>query len=175
MDLRPALDPFTEEIKRLCLQKGFIAAGVADLTLFHSDPTLPKPAEIQQFSRAIVMALRVEDPIIGKVTRAPTAEYIEHYHPLHKTLDQMAEEVTVDLINRGYRALLVPASKYVDRATHRGLISHKALGRMAGLGWQGKSLLLTGRPGEAFACPSRCQRGEARPSRAGPPRLHSVD
>jgi len=42
----------------------------------------------------------------------------------------------------GFSALPIPASQVLDRKNWQGAISHKAVARMAGLGWQGKNLLL---------------------------------
>jgi epoxyqueuosine reductase len=138
----PSPEDLTSYVKSLCLQKGFLAVGIADLSLFYEEPTVTHPELIRKYTRAIVLALRVEDPVIDKVTEVPTPEYIDHYNTLNIKLDRMANGIHESLKRLKYKSMVVPASKYEDRPSHRGLISHKALGRMAGLGWQGKSLLL---------------------------------
>lgn len=54
----------------------------------------------------------------------------------------MTSSVTRWVVERGFRATPIPASLMVDDPGLLGNISHKAVARMAGLGWQGKSLLL---------------------------------
>ncbi|NVM56622.1 MAG: epoxyqueuosine reductase, partial [Desulfobacterales bacterium] len=46
------------------------------------------------------------------------------------------------LKSHGFNSLPIPASQVLDEKGWYGAISHKAVGRLAGLGWQGKSLLL---------------------------------
>ena len=53
--------------------------------------------------------------------------------------------LTLDKKNKkkeGYQSLPIPASQVLDRENWYAAISHKAVARMAGLGWQGKNLLL---------------------------------
>lgn len=45
-------------------------------------------------------------------------------------------------MDQGFQGMAIPASELVDENNLLGSISHKAVARMAGLGWQGKSLLL---------------------------------
>ena len=46
------------------------------------------------------------------------------------------------LQKHGYYSLPIPASQVLDEKNWHGAISHKAVARMAGLGWQGKNLLI---------------------------------
>ena len=43
---------------------------------------------------------------------------------------------------RSFSAYAIPASQIVDESNLLGSISHKAVARLAGIGWQGKSLLI---------------------------------
>ncbi len=61
---------------------------------------------------------------------------------INRKLDEIAASVARWIVEQGFRAVPVPASRMVDDHGLRGNISHKAVARMAGLGWQGKSLLL---------------------------------
>ncbi len=64
---------------------------------------------------------------------------------VNRLLDEIALETAALVQDRGFRALPVPASQILDRGSWRGALSHKAVARTAGLGWQGKSLLLVTR------------------------------
>jgi epoxyqueuosine reductase len=57
-------------------------------------------------------------------------------------LDEIALLAANILQRDGFNSLPIPAAQSWDRENHYGAISHKAVGHMAGLGWQGKSLLL---------------------------------
>jgi epoxyqueuosine reductase len=57
-------------------------------------------------------------------------------------LDAIAEETTSNIAAKGYRAERIPASQVVDWERLRGHVSHKLIGRYAGHGWIGKSILL---------------------------------
>ena len=57
-------------------------------------------------------------------------------------LDDITLRLQRNIIREGFRALAIPASQIVDKVDWMGHISHKAMAKAAGLGWQGKSLLL---------------------------------
>jgi len=64
---------------------------------------------------------------------------------VNELLDHVALRLSGAIQKRGGRALPLPASQILIRERWRGALSHKAVARMAGLGWQGKSLLLVSR------------------------------
>jgi epoxyqueuosine reductase len=57
-------------------------------------------------------------------------------------LDDIAVRVSQFLQEAGARALPLPASQVLDKAEWYSYISHKAVAIAAGVGWQGKSLLV---------------------------------
>jgi epoxyqueuosine reductase QueG len=57
-------------------------------------------------------------------------------------LDALAAETARWIRERGFSALAIPASDIVDTTDRRGAVSHRAVGRLAGVGWVGKSLML---------------------------------
>jgi epoxyqueuosine reductase QueG len=57
-------------------------------------------------------------------------------------LDEIAFRTARALQRDGFASLPIPASQVVDKKEWRGAISHKAIAMMAGLGWQGKNMLL---------------------------------
>jgi epoxyqueuosine reductase QueG len=60
----------------------------------------------------------------------------------NRLLDDIAFKTAQLLQKHGGYSLPVPASQVLDQKNWLGAISHKAVARMAGLGWQGKNLLL---------------------------------
>ncbi|MBW2358878.1 MAG: epoxyqueuosine reductase, partial [Deltaproteobacteria bacterium] len=64
------------------------------------------------------------------------------YQTANLTLDQIAFRTAMALQDDGHYSLPIPASQVLDQENWYAAISHKAVARMAGLGWQGKNLLL---------------------------------
>lgn len=116
--------------------------GVADLTAAAS--TLPtNPADLfDRYSRAVVVGIKLPDGAVETCVTGPTPLYQHAYSLANQTLDELAFRLARVIEQEGYRALPLPASKLLDREDLSSNVSYKALGRLAGLGWQGKSLLL---------------------------------
>ncbi len=115
--------------------------GVADLAACAGLATDP-PDLFAGFRRAILLGVRLPDPAVDGCVEGPTPLYYHAYAVANQALDHLAFDLARVLAGRGHRALPLPASKLLDPAAFTGNVSFKALGRLAGLGWQGKSLLL---------------------------------
>ena len=87
-------------------------------------------------------AVRLDDAIVSAITDHPTLEYAELYRQMNKRLDGIAARVVEWIESEGAHVRAVPASAIIEEERLLGALSHKAVARMAGLGWQGKSLLL---------------------------------
>jgi epoxyqueuosine reductase QueG len=132
----------SSELKAFCKSSGADLAGIADLAPFQQGwPTLPADL-LAPYSRAVSVAVRLDDEIMDAITCLPTADYADHYRNVNAALDRLTAEVAGWIIGRGCRAEAVPASKIMDAVDLLGAVSHKAVARMAGIGWQGKSLLI---------------------------------
>ncbi|MBW2109555.1 MAG: epoxyqueuosine reductase, partial [Deltaproteobacteria bacterium] len=94
------------------------------------------------FPRAIAVAVRLPTAVFETISDEPTPIYAAVYQTANRMLDDIAFRVARDLQHEGFNSLPIPASQVLDRTRWRGAISHKAVARMAGLGWQGKNLLL---------------------------------
>ena len=132
---------YTEKIKANIIELGANLVGVADtepLTKLTLDP----PNLLDSFPRAISIALRLPTAAFEQIIDQPTPLYSSVYHSANRILDQIAFHATNILQRDGFKSLPIPASQVLDRENWYGAITHKAVGRMAGLGWQGKSLLL---------------------------------
>lgn len=132
---------YTEKIKANVIKLGANLVGVAD-TEHLKELTLDPPNLLDSFDRAISIALRLPSAVFEQIIDRPTPLYASVYKSANRILDEIAFH-TVNLLQRdGFNGLPIPASQTVDRENWYGAITHKAVGRMAGLGWQGKSLLL---------------------------------
>ncbi|MGC2063701.1 MAG: 4Fe-4S double cluster binding domain-containing protein [Thermodesulfovibrionales bacterium] len=146
----PALSTFrynnlmdaSAELKAFCKSSGADLAGIADLAPFQQGwPTLPADL-LRSYTRAVSVAVRLSDDIMDAIGGHPTIEYADHYRKVNEILDNLTADIVAWIMNRGFRAEAVPASKIMDTENLLGGLSHKAVARMAGIGWQGKSLLI---------------------------------
>ncbi len=115
--------------------------GVADidsLAALRVDP----PDLLKPFSRAVAIALKLPLSVFETIDDRPTPIYASIYRTANRVLDEIAFKTAAALQNDGFRSLPIPASQVTDRENLYGAISHKAVARVAGLGWQGKNLLL---------------------------------
>lgn len=135
------MDP-NNDLKDFCRSSGADLVGIADLAPFKQD-WLTLPADLlAPYWRAVSVAVRLDNAIMDAIESHPTAEYAEHYGSANADLDRLTAEIAAWIISRGRRAEAVPASKIMDTENLLGAVSHKAIARMAGIGWQGKSLLI---------------------------------
>ncbi len=135
---------FTKEIKEQIKGFGASLAGVADVSLMGELKTEPAGL-LDPYSRAISIAVAVPAPVFETIDDQPTPIYSMAYQSSNRVLDEIALKTANNLQELGYLALPIPAAQILDRQEWYGAISHKAVARMAGLGWQGKNLLLINR------------------------------
>ena len=102
-----------------------------------------EPADLLDgFPRAVSMAVRLSDAVMDMIDRQPTPLYSSHYSRVNALLDDLAVRTTNLLQMSGARAVPIPASQTLDSEKWTSYISHKAVALAAGIGWQGKSLLV---------------------------------
>ncbi len=141
MGIRNSNDFYTENIKSKIIELGGDLIGVADTTPLER-LTLHPPDLLTPFPRAISIAIRLPGAVFEQINDHPTPTYASVYRTANLMLDQIALLIANTLQKDGFNSLPIPAAGSWDRENQYGAISHKAVGRMAGLGWQGKSLLL---------------------------------
>ena len=130
------------ELKEFCTAFGADLAGIADLSLFKIAWTTIPGDILHSYTSAVSVAMRLDDDIMDVIDDLPTRAYAEHYRAVNTDLDRLTARIADWISVRGYRSRAVPASKIEDTENLRGSVSHKAIARMAGIGWQGKSLLI---------------------------------
>jgi epoxyqueuosine reductase len=132
---------FTNRLKGEVIALGADLVGVADVEPFKQARLTP-PDLLDSFCRAISIGVRLPTAVFEQITDRPTPLYASVYRTANRLLDQIAFRTAGILQSDGFHSLPIPASQVLDQKNWYGAISHKAVGRMAGLGWQGKSLLL---------------------------------
>lgn len=132
---------FTTELKQRLEAWGADLVGIADVEPLKALPLDP-PDLLEPFSTAISVALHLPWATFGEIKDRPTLIYENVYQTANRILDDLAFKTAHDLERRGFYSVPIPASQVTDEQKWYGAISHKAVARMAGLGWQGKNLLL---------------------------------
>ena len=132
----------SSDIKEYALTHGADLVGIADLTLLKERFPVSPPHLLDGYHRGISIGISLDRAIVEEIVDGPTEAYADHYRQTNRNLDDLADQLVDWIRERGHRALAVPASDVIDKEDWRGAISHRAVGRLAGLGWSGKSLML---------------------------------
>lgn len=96
----------------------------------------------KRFPRAVVFGFKLSAGVLDTIQDHPTLIYKHHYKTVNWLLDQTAFHLAAFIEAAGHQALAIPASQTVDWTNQKGHVSHKQLGREAGIGWIGRSGLL---------------------------------
>jgi len=131
-----------DTLKKHLFKEGASLVGVADLAQFKEEAFALDPAIFEPYERAVSIAVALEDEVIDEIEDRPTERYAGHYREINKQLDGLAALAVEWITEQGYKAHAVPASQILSEGPPMGALSHKAIARMAGIGWQGKSLLI---------------------------------
>ena len=141
MKEEPVNPDYTREVKERIRGLGADLVGVA-----HTEPLkelrLDPPDLLDNFTRAVSIAVRLPAAVFEELPGRPTPVYKSVYQTANAMLDQIAFRAAVMLQDHGNYSMPVAASQVLDQENWYAAISHKAVARMAGLGWQGKNLLL---------------------------------
>lgn len=135
------MEATSARLKEWAIELGAELVGIADLNRLQELETIPADL-LRPFSRAVVIGISVAADVFDRIDDEPTPEYGTQYVVVNQRLDQICGQLEKRLQELGQQALAIPASKTVDEQKWLGQLSTKALARVAGLGWQGKSLLL---------------------------------
>jgi epoxyqueuosine reductase QueG len=131
----------TQALKQKILSWGADLVGVADPELLKAIPTQPRNL-LKPYRHAVSIGVSLPVAAFEMIVDQPTPIYNAIYQTANRLLDDIAFKTASTLQQDGYLSLPVPASQIIDRENLCGAISHKAVARIAGIGWQGKNLLL---------------------------------
>ena len=132
---------YTKEFKDRIIGFGADLVGIADVEPLKELKVDP-PDLLEPFVRAVSIAIKLPVAVFEQIVDQPTPIYKSIYTTANLILDEITFRTALVLQNDGFHSLPIPASQVLDRENWTAAISHKAVARMAGLGWQGKNLLL---------------------------------
>lgn len=132
------------EVEAIARANGAVLFGVADLRGINLESISAAVSEVSLsgLTTGLSFGCRLNDAVLDGVIDHPTRTYQYHYRQVNLLLDHIGLLVASHLDRQGARTFPVPASQILDWKTYRGHISHKAVARLAGLGWIGRSNLL---------------------------------
>ena len=131
------LNTYTSDLKSKIKRWGGDLVGVADVAPLRDLPVNP-PDLLEPFSTAVSIAISLPWATFGEIKDKPTLIYENVYQTANRVLDELAFKTAKTFAEDGFYGLPIPASQVTDEKNWYGAISHKAVARMAGLGWQGK-------------------------------------
>ncbi|MBN2010963.1 epoxyqueuosine reductase [candidate division KSB1 bacterium] len=126
--------PKTDALKALIKTNGVALAGIADVQNLHGMPLGLVPEAygfLSQYRYAVVMAM----PFGGLGSTASGND-------VSLFMEKAAIDVCSFVEENQYRALTIHTEDEFDPVHRMGLMSLKVLAKAAGLGWQGRSLLI---------------------------------
>ncbi|MFP4476154.1 MAG: 4Fe-4S double cluster binding domain-containing protein [Desulfatibacillaceae bacterium] len=135
---------YTKSVKDAALAAGADLAATCLVKDLQELPVMPEDL-LEGYESALVMAVALPRGVFETIGDRPTHEYARVYQSANRRLDDLAFTMARLMESHGFTSLPVPASQIKDTENWRAAISHKAVARVAGLGWQGKSLLLVTR------------------------------
>ena len=141
METKNVHSNYTKEFKDRIIGFGADLVGIANVDPL-KELTLDPPDLLKPFLRAVAIAIKLPAAVFEQIVDRPTPIYKSVYTTANLILDQIAFRTAMALQNDGFHSLPIPASQVLDQENWYAAISHKAVARMAGLGWQGKNLLL---------------------------------
>jgi epoxyqueuosine reductase len=137
----PSPSETRSELQAFCQSLGFSLFGVADIVLAREAFLLSEKLR-ERFPRAVVLGKRLVDAVLEDIVDQPTPLYFHHYRQLNVFLDRGALQLASRIQEMGFQALPIAASQIVDWKNQKAHVSHKEIGRLAGLGWIGRNNLL---------------------------------
>ena len=129
-----------ETVKKLIIDKimseGSTIVGFADITGH-------EPDGYKNLSYAISFAMPMNKQVMRKISSGPSEEYYHLYRTVNRRIDDTSYEVTRILDDANVPSLMVAASQSINpvkgEKSYKGLISHRLVARLAGVGFVGKN------------------------------------
>ncbi len=142
MDERNASADATTLLRETALSSSMSVFGTASF-VGREDESIPSmPFSLTELPYAVCIGFRLSDPVMDSLVDRPTRTYQYHYRQANLLIDQTLLRLMAKIHELGFRAFPVPSSQIIDWEGNTGHLSHRMVGKEAGLGWIGKSNLL---------------------------------
>ncbi len=102
--------------------------------------------ELPTLRYAISIAVKLSSAVLQTIDTAPSFTYFQHYRTANALLDQIAFRLASRLEGAGYSAFPIAASQSLGKNNpYLGVVPHKTVAVLSGLGFVGKSGLFLSR------------------------------
>ena len=103
--------------------------------------TLDKPVkDFPDLKYAVSIGVKLSDAVLKTIESAPSFVYFQHYRTANALLDGIAFRLSREIEKQGFSALPVAASQSLGKNNpYRGVLPHKTVAVLSGLGFVGKS------------------------------------
>ena len=89
---------------------------------------------------ALSIGVKLSDAVLSFIDGAPTYAYFQHYRTANALLDSIAFRLSREIEKAGFSAFPIAASQSLGKDNpYRGVIPHKTVAVLSGLGFVGKS------------------------------------
>ena len=101
---------------------------------------LPENITPYNLPYAVSLGVKLSDTILKTIESEPSFAYFQHYRAANALLDQIAFRISQKIERAGYSAFPIAASQSLGKDNpYRGVIPHKTVAVLSGLGFVGKS------------------------------------
>ena len=127
-----------EYFENFLLNEGAALAGGCELGF------TPLPSQ-PHLRYAFSFAVKLSDAVLKTIENAPSFMYFQHYRAANALLDSIAFKLSMEIEKSGFDAFPIAASQSLGKQNpYEGLVPHKTVAALSGLGFVGKSgLFLT--------------------------------
>lgn len=126
---------FQTQLKDLAFSLGADDIGFCEYTA-----PLPAYVQNQGLTHAISIVVKLSNAVLQTIENAPSFVYFQHYRTANSLLDQIAFRVSREIEKSGYLAMPIAASQSLGKDNaYRGVVPHKTVAVLSGLGFVGKS------------------------------------
>jgi len=152
IEAKQGKDEMMRKNLRTALQRGATEMGadffgIADILPFRETFSRTWPLSLEKFFCGISIGMTLNHWIVDRLS--PSSGVLEaklYWHHCYAVVNQQLDWIVLRMAamiqREGFRAVPVPVTVKVDEQELLGPFTHKAVGRLAGLGWIGKSCLL---------------------------------